>query len=90
MEKIIRREAPAHIGLRFCWLTSKELTSFEVALRKWRIALVQNPLYKHDYQEAKVNMIQCLNQIPCNNSCTERDISESICEDPTYIEDHGN
>ena len=41
-EDTLRREAPAHLGLRICWLDPKQMRAFERAYREWLEAFSGN------------------------------------------------
>jgi hypothetical protein len=38
VEKTLREEAPAHTLLNICWINCEQMTSFEIAFKKWLIA----------------------------------------------------
>ncbi|MEP7168604.1 MAG: hypothetical protein ABI855_04485, partial [Bacteroidota bacterium] len=47
-EQLVRRETPAHIVVRFCWMSPKEMYQFETAYLKW---LYENALEKPNDRE---------------------------------------
>ena len=47
-EQLVRRETPAHILVRFCWMSPKEMYQFETAYLKW---LYENALEKPNERE---------------------------------------
>lgn len=47
-EQLVRRETPAHILVRFCWMTPKQMYQFETAYLKW---LYENALEKPNVRE---------------------------------------
>jgi len=42
-EEVLRREAPAHIALKICWVDVRQMRDFEIALRKWREDMCLKP-----------------------------------------------
>ncbi|MEO6232018.1 MAG: hypothetical protein ABJB11_11905 [Ferruginibacter sp.] len=47
-EQLVRRETPAHIVVRFCWMSPKEMYQFETTFLKW---LYENALEKPNDRE---------------------------------------
>ncbi len=47
-EQLVRRETPAHILVRFCWMVPKQMYDFETAYLKW---LYENALEKPNERE---------------------------------------
>ncbi|WP_462219726.1 hypothetical protein [Ferruginibacter sp.] len=47
-EQLVRRETPAHILVRFCWMSPKEMYQFETAYLQW---LYENALEKPNERE---------------------------------------
>jgi uncharacterized protein len=47
-EQLVTRETPAHIMVRFCWMSPKEMYQFETAYLKW---LYENALEKPNERE---------------------------------------
>ncbi|GAB2835132.1 hypothetical protein [Ferruginibacter profundus] len=47
-EQLVRRETPAHIVVRFCWMSPNEMYRFETAYLKW---LYENALEKPNERE---------------------------------------
>jgi uncharacterized protein len=47
-EQLVRRETPAHVVVRFCWMTPKQMYQFETAYLKW---LYENALEKPNGRE---------------------------------------
>ena len=52
-EQLVRRETPAHIVVRFCWMAPKEMYQFETAYLKW---LYENALEKPNDRELTENV----------------------------------
>ena len=52
-EQLVRRETPAHILVRFCWMSSKEMYQFETAYLQW---LYENALEKPNERELTENV----------------------------------
>lgn len=68
-EQLVRRETPAHIVVRFCWMSPKEMYQFETAYLKW---LYENALEKPNDRELTEhvnNLVTVMKQ--CNFSIRE-------------------
>jgi hypothetical protein len=68
-EQLVRRETPAHIVVRFCWMSPKEMYQFETAYLKW---LYENALEKPNDRELTEhvnNLVAIMKQ--CNFSIRE-------------------
>jgi hypothetical protein len=52
-EQLVRRETPAHILARFCWMSPKEMYQFETAYLQW---LYENALEKPNERELTENV----------------------------------
>ncbi|HEV2833374.1 MAG TPA: hypothetical protein VGW31_15450, partial [Hanamia sp.] len=52
-EQLVRRETPAHILVRFCWMSPKEMYQFETAYLQW---LYENALEKPNERELTENV----------------------------------
>jgi uncharacterized protein len=60
-EQLLRRETPAHILVRFCWMAPKQMYTFETAYLKW---LYENALEKPNERELTEHtnhLVQLLN-----------------------------
>ena len=77
-EQTFRREAPAHIYLRFCWLTEEEMRKFEPKFKEWREAVADcSPDRECNINEKAEALLNELAETPCG--CPE---VESTTEDP--------
>ena len=68
-EQLVRRETPAHVVVRFCWMSPKEMYQFETAYLKW---LYENALEKPNERELTEhvnNLVTIMKQ--CNFSIRE-------------------
>jgi hypothetical protein len=52
-EQLVRRETPAHIVVKFCWLAPKDMYRFETVYLRW---LYENALEKPDERELRENV----------------------------------
>ncbi|MCB0628416.1 MAG: hypothetical protein R2824_18860 [Saprospiraceae bacterium] len=76
-QNTLRREVPAHIGLRICWLDPKQMREFEVAYRAWLTAI--SGRLECDLQETKCEMIEKLYGM--KNVYPPGQIHESVCDE---------
>lgn len=83
VETTIRREAPAHIGLRFCWMSPKDLTVFEAAFRRWRLELSRSKREIAAYASALAALVECMNQIQCTCHCGTDSTPSHLCVEPS-------
>ncbi|MEM7369911.1 MAG: hypothetical protein AAF587_15000 [Bacteroidota bacterium] len=83
VESSMRREAPAHIGLRFCWLAPKELTVFEAVFRRWRLELARPKRELAAYGSALSALIDCMNLLPCTCHCSHDVDPAPLCVEPS-------
>jgi hypothetical protein len=52
-EQLVRRETPAHIVVKFCWMNPKQMYEFETAYLRW---LYENALAEPDERELRENV----------------------------------
>ena len=52
-EQLVRREAPAHIAVKFCWMNPGQMYEFETAYLRW---LYETGLSKPDERELRENV----------------------------------
>lgn len=74
VEQVFRREAPAHILLRFCWISRDQMQEFERPYQRWR-----EELARCSPDECQVNiwanqLITWLNAADC--SCAQPEMEE--------------
>jgi hypothetical protein len=72
-EQVFRREAPAHISLRFCWLTREQLIDFESLMEAWLEAKARCEPNNCDVTAKANALIAWMNQTDCNCGCTEEE-----------------
>ncbi|MCO6477071.1 MAG: hypothetical protein J5I94_10650 [Phaeodactylibacter sp.] len=82
VEQVFRREAPAHILLRFCWIGRDQMQEFERPYQRWR-----EELARCTPDECQVNvwanqLIAWLNASDCTCSYPES-MDEPFCQAPT-------
>lgn len=79
-EQVFRREAPAHIALRFCWLTRDELLDFEPLMEAWLEAKARCQPNDCQVTEKANALILWMNGHTCD--CGKQPESLSPCEKP--------
>jgi len=69
VEQIFRREAPAHLYLRFCWLDKNPMRKFEELYKNWREAILDCAPDEECTTKAKAEeLITWLNGLDCKPS----------------------
>jgi uncharacterized protein len=63
-EQLVRRETPAHIAVRFCWLGPKEMYHFESAYLKWLYENALEQPNERELTEHTNNLVSIMRQ--CN------------------------
>lgn len=79
VEQTIRREAPAHIALRFCWLTRDELLQFEPLFEAWLEAKALCTPDECHVTDAANDLICWLNDHTCTCACHPHEEEKSPC-----------
>lgn len=80
VEQTFRREAPAHLTLRFCWLDREEMLEFEMLLKKWMEEKARCEPNNCNVTDVANNLIAWLNKYPCNCLCSAEEEPRSACE----------
>jgi hypothetical protein len=62
VEDTLRREAPAHVYLKICWISHRQMTEFEICYERWtrELATLATGL---DYGEALAELIEKLHSL---------------------------
>lgn len=63
LQQIIRREAPAHIGLRFMWVNARDMYYFEDNYQPWLQYLSGQTVCDEDFSVC--GMVDCLESLEC-------------------------
>lgn len=79
VEQTFRREAPAHLALRFCWLDRDEMLEFEMLLKKWMEEKARCEPNNCNVTDIANALIAWLNEHPCNCLCGEAEEPKSAC-----------
>ncbi|MEL6358745.1 MAG: hypothetical protein AAFQ01_02280, partial [Bacteroidota bacterium] len=79
VEQLFRREAPAHIYLRFCWQGKDSLQEFERAFQRWRIALAECEPDECEVNTWANRLIDWMNNVDCP-CATTAETSSTFCE----------
>lgn len=80
VEQTFRREAPAHLALRFCWLTREQLLQFEPLFEAWLEAKARCSPDECHVTDAANALIRWLNDTECSCACHPEEEGESPCE----------
>jgi len=80
VEQTFRREAPAHLTLRFCWLDREHMLEFEVLLKKWMEEKARCEPNNCNVTDVANNLIAWLNDYPCNCLCGAEEEPQSACQ----------
>lgn len=78
-EQLFRRETPAHIAIRFCWLDQEHLLRFEPAFKRWREELAKCQPNECHVSEAARDLIELLNAMHCSCACTTQEEPDPKC-----------
>jgi len=81
-EQLVRREAPAHIAVKFCWLPAQEMYAFETRYLKW---LYENALPEPNERELTEHANNLLEELgkcsytirPIDNPCSSENVGET-------------
>lgn len=79
VEQTFRREAPAHIALRFCWLDRDQMLEFEVLLKKWMEEKARCEPNNCNVTDVANAIVTWLSEHPCNCFCAESEEPKSAC-----------
>ncbi len=78
-EQTFRREAPAHLALRFCWVTREQLLHFEPLFEAWLEAKARCSPDECHVTDAANNLIKWLNETSCSCACEHQMEEKSPC-----------
>jgi hypothetical protein len=89
-EQTFRREMPADLAARFCWVDKETMRAFEEAYMAWMIAKAScTPDECHVTAAANV-LITWLNETICACSCTDCCTTEPACDNCTDCDEKTN
>ncbi len=67
-EQTVRREAPAHLGIRFCWLDAERLFQFEEAYKNWLYDVGRRQSDECQIEETLTTLIEIVNKLESKNT----------------------
>ena len=79
VEQIFRREAPAHIALRFCWLDLDQMQTFQRSYQLWRIELAKCLPNECNVNTYANELIDFLNNTKCSCTCVPEETGDTFC-----------
>ena len=79
-EQIFRRETPAHIAVRFCWVDLETMYKFEMLYKRWLVEKAKCTPSECHVTDAANGLIDFLNDLSCSCSC-RHDIPDEKCVD---------
>ena len=79
VEQSFRRESPAHLALRFCWVTREQLLHFEPLFEAWLEAKARCSPEECHVTDAANNLIKWLNETTCSCACEQQLEQKSPC-----------
>ena len=80
-EQTFRREMPAELAARFCWLDKEKMYDFEKRYMTWMEAKAACTPDECHVTEAANELINWLNETPCSCSCNDCCEAEQACEE---------
>jgi len=80
VEHTFRREAPAYMALRFCWVSREEMYAFEPLFKNWLEEKAKCTPDECHVTEAANQLIDWLNLHPAPCPCEDQEAEKSICE----------
>ncbi|HRI58836.1 MAG TPA: hypothetical protein PK228_03910 [Saprospiraceae bacterium] len=82
LEQTFRSETPAHLAVRFCWLTRDEMQIFQPLFKNWREEKARCRPNECNVTDAANALIAFLNEVPCTCYCGEKEIEQLPCDPP--------
>lgn len=80
-EQSFRREAPAEMAFRFCWLDKKAMQEFEEKFKAWLEAKANCSPNECHITETANELIDWLNKTPCSCSCQHCCTDDQACRE---------
>ena len=81
VEHTFRREMPAELAARFCWLDKEQMRRFEELYMAWMEAKAACTPDECHVTAAANELIKWLNETPCSCSCSDCCSNEQACEE---------
>ena len=79
VQQVFRREAPAHLALRFCWVSRDQLLQFESLFEAWLEAKARCGPDECHVSVTANGLIKWLNDTPCSCACEAEEEEKSPC-----------
>ncbi len=80
-EQLFRREAPAHLAIRFCWLSREDMYQVEPALRNWMEAKARCTPDECNITKFANILIGLLNNMNCTCNCQTPEADDLKCKE---------
>lgn len=81
LEQTFRREMPAELAVRFCWIDKIAMRDFEKRYMDWVVALTNCTPNECHVTAAANALIKWLNETPCSCACDDCCASDSACDE---------